>query len=63
MTIEERLRAALAERKAKLDLCPANKRSLGGKPCPRCSATTAGPCWIGVEADAALVDAVKEIVA
>ncbi len=61
--IEEKIRAALDERKAKLDQCPANKRSLGDEPCPKCHATTAGPCWLNVEADAAFVDAMKALAA
>lgn len=63
MSIEERIAAALAERKSRLDGCPARKAHLGDKPCPKCQATTAGPCWLNVEADAAFVDAIKEIVA
>jgi tRNA G26 N,N-dimethylase Trm1 len=63
MTTEERIMLALAERKAMLDECPALKRSLGDEPCPHCHATTAGPCWLNVRADAAFVDAMKEIVA
>lgn len=63
MSISTKIRAALEERKAKLDQCPARKRSLGDKPCPKCGATTSGPCWVNVEADAAFIDAMKELAA
>lgn len=59
--LEEKIRAALAERKAKLDQCPANKRSLGDEPCPMCRATSSDPCWENVRADAAFVDTMKEL--
>ena len=61
--IEDKIKVALAERKAKLDQCPARKGHLGDKLCPKCRATTAGPCWLNVEADAAFVDEIKELVA
>jgi ribosomal protein L37AE/L43A len=62
-TAEQRIVDALADRKAKLDQCPVRRRTIGDHPCPKCKATTAGPCWLNVEADAAFVDAMKEIVA
>jgi len=55
------LQDALAARKRELDQCPARKRSMGDTPCPKCGATTAGPCWLNVSADATLVDVVKEL--
>lgn len=63
MTLPDKIVAALDEREAKLGQCPARLKSLGDKACPRCGATVAGPCWINVEADAAFVDAMKELAA
>lgn len=59
--IIEALQEALAARRRELDLCPARKGGMGDKPCPKCGATTAGPCWLNVAADATVVDVVKEL--
>lgn len=59
--METAIKAALAKRKAELDRCPVRKGGFGDKPCPECKATTAGPCWINIGADAAFVDAIKEL--
>ena len=61
--IEARIREALATRKAKLDTCPIRKAAFFQKECPNCHATSSGPCWVNVEADAAFVDAIKEMIA
>lgn len=59
-----KIEEALAERKVKLDTCPFRSQRQRDpepdQPCPKCRATSAGPCWINVEADAAFVDAIKE---
>lgn len=60
-----KIEAALAERKTKLSECPfrsdgRHREPPMDQPCPKCRATTSGPCWINVEADAAFVDAIKE---
>jgi ribosomal protein L37AE/L43A len=61
--IERAIVAALDVREDALNACPARRRSLGDVECPKCGATTRGPCWENVAADAAFVDAIKELVA
>lgn len=61
MTVLEEIDAALAARREKLATCPVRKTAFFEKSCPKCKATTKGPCWVNVEADAAFVDAIKEI--
>lgn len=67
MRCEKAITAALAERKSKLGTCPINNGSpiheYLDERCPKCGATSAGPCWVNVEADAAFVDAIKEVAA
>lgn len=58
---------ALKVRKATLDECPINHPKFGSRKtperCPKCKATTSGPCWANVRADAAFVDTIKEMTA
>jgi tRNA G26 N,N-dimethylase Trm1 len=65
LTLQDKIKVALEERKAKLRDCPIRRRRPPpvDQPCPKCRATTAGPCWLNVEADAAFVDAMKELIA
>lgn len=65
MSVEQIIVDALADRERKLLECPIRKgRYRGGDaPCSKCHATTAGPCWVNVEADAVFVDMMKDLVA
>lgn len=62
--IEDRIKAALAEREKKLSFCPVNKRGYrgGSAPCPSCHARPNENCGINTQADAAFVDTIKELV-
>lgn len=50
---------ALAKRDKEASTCPADKQHLGDKDCPKCGASSAGPCWIKHNADGAFVEAVR----
>lgn len=64
--LAEKLAHALAERKKQLARCPfmlpRHRQPDSRGPCPECKATSAGPCWVNVGADAAFVDAVRELI-
>ncbi len=54
---------ALAIRDKAVAPCPADKRSLGDKDCPKCGSSSAGPCWLKVSADSTFVDSVRAALA
>lgn len=62
MTDPHQIVSALAERDKKASICPADKRHLGDKDCPKCGSSSAGPCWVKHNADAAFVEAVRAII-
>lgn len=56
----ENAREALAIRDKSTEPCPADKRHLGDKLCPKCGSSSAGPCWLKVSADSTFVDSARE---
>lgn len=63
MDVLEQLATALADRKRLMDECPVRKSSRFLEVCPECRSTQREGCGLNTQADAILVDVVKELVA